>query len=729
MKRPALLAALAAAAAALAWLDGWVELPSRRPARSEPPADLRRAVSAAAEELAARARSLAENPEVARSLEGGGIAVQRERLFASARQAVEGAAPGTWIALADPRGNPQAWWGDAPSRIPQVRAPGTLEVRWSATRMELVHWSLAGKDPYAGVVCAGRALPVQAPDFARALGLSGDASDWEPVAPGGKAPVLLDVSGGAPLLAGRHVGLPERLDTRSRALALALVLALGLGLVVGGGDALAIGVGLSIAFLAAEAFAGSAERALAAPRPWLLAAGLFLLPAGLVRLRSAGTGRPRRRLAAGYGLFICAIAAASGTVLPDLGARLPMWSTRFLELVALTALTASALAIGASAGPRSGRGAWTGIAVGLTSLGILSALLLVSPSRAYPIFVAVGSVAAYEAWRRAIAAAPESGPLGPFRLAAGMTLLLILLAAPVHAHRRLVRRLRCGEGDPATRSGEVLAGRRRRRAAGRGACGALRPGGAAAGAARRGGPLRSRLPPLASRRGRGAVGDAHRVRGLRPRGPPAKPLLAHPRGRHGRPGRSGGSAHRKAPRRAGRAAGGPLRRRRSPGARRSCRWPTGRTGTRCRPGSRSIAGSSALPRRFCRRPVPSSSSTDRTALAARKGRTSPQRLSTGSGARARPSACALRVSGRDAVRRAAAEAGRLSARGDPGAGLPAAAPDGRAPAAGGRDPLRARRADRPRSVPSSPAEACATCGRPARARSGAASSRSSSCPS
>lgn len=438
MKRPPLWAALAAAVAALAWLDGWVDLPTGRARPADPPGDLRRAVAEAAADLSARARSLAENPEVARSLEGGGIAVQRERLFASAREAVAGAAPGTWIALADPRGNAQAWWGDAPSRIPQVRAPGTLEVRWSATRLELLHWSLAGRDPFAGVICAGRALPAQAPEFSRALGLSGKASDWEPVAPGGQAPVLLGSSGGEPLLAGRLVALPATPDSRSRALVLALLLAIALGLVAGGGDSLVIGAGLAIAFLAAEAFSGSGWRALAAARPWLLAAGLLLLPAGLSRLRSRTAGSASRRLAAGYALFVCAIATARGTVLPDLGARLPTWSAQFLELVALTALTASALAIGACAGPRSGRGAWTGVAVGVTSLALLSSLLLVSPSRLYPIAVAVACVAAYEAWRRAIAAAPESGALGPFRLAAGGTLLLILLAVPLHAHRRVV---------------------------------------------------------------------------------------------------------------------------------------------------------------------------------------------------------------------------------------------------------------------------------------------------
>ncbi len=395
MKRPRLWAALAAVVAALAWLDGWVG-PALAPARSgSPPDELRRAVEGAAKDLAARTQAFARNPDVARSLEGGGIAVQRERLFSAARQAVADSAPGTWITLADPRGNPQAWWGDAPSRIPQLRAPGTLEVRWSATRMELLHWSLAGKEPFAGVICAGRSLPVQAPDFARSLGLSGASADWEPVAPEGQAPLLLDAAGRVPLLAGRLADLPAAPDGRRRELALAAALAVSLVLALAGRDALAVGAGLASAFLAAAAFAGAGERALSAPRPWLLAAGLFLLPVGLSRLRSPEPGRRWPRLAAGYALFAAAIAAAHGADLPDLGARVPVWSAQFLGLVALTALGAASLAIGASAGPRSGRGAWTGAAIAVTSAGFLAALLLVTPSRTYPYLVGDVSIVAY----------------------------------------------------------------------------------------------------------------------------------------------------------------------------------------------------------------------------------------------------------------------------------------------------------------------------------------------
>ena len=85
MKQRVLVAALLLAAPALAWLDGWFMLPVRPPATGDAPPELRRALADVARDLAARTRAFAENPDVGRSLSGGGIAVERERLFASAR--------------------------------------------------------------------------------------------------------------------------------------------------------------------------------------------------------------------------------------------------------------------------------------------------------------------------------------------------------------------------------------------------------------------------------------------------------------------------------------------------------------------------------------------------------------------------------------------------------------------------------------------------------------------
>ena len=446
MKQRALAAALLLAAPALAWLDGWFAIPARPPAAGAAPPELRLALEDVSRDLAARTRAFAENPEVSRSLSGGGIAVERERLFSSARQAVGDAPAGTWIALADPRGNALAWWGDAPARLPPIRPSGTLEARWSATRMELLHWGLAGQPPFAGVVCAGRTLPVEGPAFSRALGLGPETAAWEPVAPDGVSPALLEGAGGrSPLVAGRVAPVPGHLPAwfRGRAAALVLVLALAFALVAFGSASPAIGAGLMLAFLGAEAAAGRGHGVLGEPRVWLMAAGLFFLPIGLAQLRGSGT-RPVFRLLLGFALFGAALVAAHGATLPDLGSRFPITGRPFIELVALAALLASALAIGAAASRRPGAGTpgWGTVAIVVTLAGLTAALLFVDPSPAFRPAVAAVCLFAFEAWRRTIARAPETGALGPFRLAAGTTLLLLLVAAPVHENSRVVEAYR-----------------------------------------------------------------------------------------------------------------------------------------------------------------------------------------------------------------------------------------------------------------------------------------------
>ena len=123
MTRPALLAAsLLLALASLLWLDGWYPFPGAA-ASAAPPPGMSRALSAVADDLGRRAEALATDPEVRRSLEGGGIALQRQRLFSAAGTAMAGAPPGSWIALADPAGNLLAWWGEAPTRMPAVSWP------------------------------------------------------------------------------------------------------------------------------------------------------------------------------------------------------------------------------------------------------------------------------------------------------------------------------------------------------------------------------------------------------------------------------------------------------------------------------------------------------------------------------------------------------------------------------------------------------------------------------
>ncbi len=140
------------------------------------------------------------------------------------------APPGSWIALADPAGNVLAWWGEAPSRMPPAPKTGVLAVRWSATQLELSHWRVAGSEPFTGIVCVARLLPVQSPDFGRALGLGRKATVWEPAAPEPGLPVLLADAGGAPLVAARYAGPGLPAGSRARALTLAAILALCLPL-------------------------------------------------------------------------------------------------------------------------------------------------------------------------------------------------------------------------------------------------------------------------------------------------------------------------------------------------------------------------------------------------------------------------------------------------------------------------------------------------------------------
>ena len=249
VRRRALLAAVLLAAPLLLWLDGWVgRFHDTR--RAAPPEAAVRAVREVVADLQRRAASLAADPEVARSMEGGGIAVRRQALFSAAREAMAGAPAGTWIALADRRGDVHAWWGDAPSQVIEARRPGTLGVRWSATRMELVHWRVAGTGPLAGLIGAARALPVEAPGFGAALDLSGEALDWEPVA-ADKGQPLLALAGGETLVAARHAALPLSEDPTGRAAGFALLALLALFLLAGRSEPAAVGAGLAIGLLGA----------------------------------------------------------------------------------------------------------------------------------------------------------------------------------------------------------------------------------------------------------------------------------------------------------------------------------------------------------------------------------------------------------------------------------------------------------------------------------------------
>jgi len=88
--RAPLLAAFAGILS-LAVSDCWLPNPlDRLPRRSSPEA-VRSAFDSAVADLSARAETFRAMPDVARSLAGGGIAVNRIALFSAARQALENA--------------------------------------------------------------------------------------------------------------------------------------------------------------------------------------------------------------------------------------------------------------------------------------------------------------------------------------------------------------------------------------------------------------------------------------------------------------------------------------------------------------------------------------------------------------------------------------------------------------------------------------------------------------
>ncbi|HLN80876.1 MAG TPA: hypothetical protein VK392_06760, partial [Thermoanaerobaculia bacterium] len=157
----------------LLFLYGRLPLPIGPRARSAALTSLQRAFHDAVGDLTRRASDFQSQPEVARSLEGGGIAVNRLALFNAAGHSLASSPPGAGLALTDASGIVHAWWGDAPSPENLTFSPEGLAVRWSATRLTVVQRRRVGDGGFSGVVYASQSFPVDAPDFARALGLQG----------------------------------------------------------------------------------------------------------------------------------------------------------------------------------------------------------------------------------------------------------------------------------------------------------------------------------------------------------------------------------------------------------------------------------------------------------------------------------------------------------------------------------------------------------------------------
>jgi signal transduction histidine kinase/HAMP domain-containing protein len=447
----------------LLFLYGRLPLPSSTRADSAPPEALRRAFANAIGELSRRAADFQSQPEVVRSLEGGGIAVNRLALFNAARQALAVSPPGAGLALTDPSGTVHAWWGDAPPLEGLVFSREGTAVRWSATRLTVVQRRRVGNGAFSGVVYSSQAFPIEAPDFARTLGVSGASAAWQPAASGG-APVLTD-SSGAVLVVVRRTGTPDL--TIPRDLTFAVLLAIAVVLAGRLSDPLRVGLALVLAFLAIEARYG-----VEFPLPLSTAVGLLLgwgaLPAAMPRLagrpRPPGTRPPVVFL--GALLFGVALFVAMSLPLPELGAGARPSLVALPRVAGLAALVLSALSLTAwrSGQPVRGR-AWATAAGAFTTAAIAIALATVSPALAYRIVVLVVSAVAFALWSRAVADARRGEGFGTASLLIGTTLLVVLAAAPLHEQERAREAFRIASAirvpDPARASaGAVVSAQR-----------------------------------------------------------------------------------------------------------------------------------------------------------------------------------------------------------------------------------------------------------------------------
>lgn len=417
-------------------LDGW--FPAGSVPRGGPvPRALSRSFDRATADLQARAADLERRPEITRSLLGGGIAVNRLALFSAARQALQGAAAGSWIALTDPAGHVQAWWGDAPSSLSAPADEDEVAARWSATRLTLRYRrSLSGGR--AGFVYVARTLPVEAPEFGRALGLSGADLAWEPIAQGGG--VLLKNSAGRQLVGARSVDYLGRIRPW-RSVALAAALASMLLLVGRARVPLRIGMALATGFLAVEGWT-SPGHVLASPRLLLLAGGFAIVPWAATAFADGPSARlPKgQRLAAAYGLLAAALWSSAAVPTPDLGEPFGGSPSSLLRLAGLTALVASALALASS---RRTAARWKGLTAAMlaTPLAIGVALAFLSTSPAFAVILLVATAGLFELWARSIGAFVSAEGIAVPRWLTGTALLTVLIVSPLSEHRRAVSNL------------------------------------------------------------------------------------------------------------------------------------------------------------------------------------------------------------------------------------------------------------------------------------------------
>ena len=458
--RRAAFAAAAIGALALAFADGWVP-GGGESSGARPPRALQNALREEAASLSRCAVAFGARPDVLRSLQGGGVAIDRLTLFSAARQAVGNAPNGMWIALTDSAGGAQAWWGDAPATLAGLQARDGLGARWSARKLALiVRVSLPG-EPQPGAVYCARTLPVESPDFARALGVRGVAERWAPAVPrAGASDAVLTDGGGQPLLSLERAGGGLPPPVRGRRLALALAAAAALFLIGRGDNPERVGAALLLLFLAAEIAISDASRVTGLPRTWLFGAGLALLPRSLAMFRE-GSRAPRRqvRLTAAYALFVLALLAAQLVQPPGLGSRLGGSPAALLRLAGLTALVLSALAVAGSAARSPLRSRALGPALASTAVALAGGLALVSAGPGFLVAVVAAAVAAFHLWTRAIAEVRARGTLAGPRLVGGAALLVVLAASLLTEHARAVSDMRRAASiripDPARASADA----------------------------------------------------------------------------------------------------------------------------------------------------------------------------------------------------------------------------------------------------------------------------------
>ncbi len=365
--------------------------------------------------------------------------MDRAALFAAARQAMEGAPPGCWIALTDRAGSVHAWWGEAPSPVPKLSAADGFSAIWSATTLTLVYRRSLGGGSQEGIVSAARSFPVRAPDFGAALGLSGKAAAWRAVGKPNSIALFRDGEafvGAAPAAAAgdTHAG-------RGPVLVL-LVLAALAGFARSRNPAGA-GLGLALLYLALTVSASDEPRVLASASIWPSAVGVACAPIALAGLRRpAIPTRAAPRTAAGYGLLVLSLVTATRIDVPELTSVGQGGWAELVGLAGLIALVVSALAFRAAGRrPALAPHRWPTAAVLFTTAAIVGSLAWVSIGAGEPAAVLLLAVAAFELWAGAVGQRREE-PFALPRLLAGAALLVVLVVSPLREHARAVEAFR-----------------------------------------------------------------------------------------------------------------------------------------------------------------------------------------------------------------------------------------------------------------------------------------------